>query len=106
MSRHCFEAPFSSPVRMMRSLTGELLDPLEATFIYLTPELAAGYERSFCRPVHFGKQHNKVTVPIRIADIPIRMANPGLLEYFENYARNTLGAWRARISVCASSRPA
>ena len=37
MSRHCFEATFSSTVRMMRSLTGVHLSPLEVTFIYPEP---------------------------------------------------------------------
>ena len=37
MSRHCFEATFSSSVRMMRSLTGMDINPLEVGFIYPEP---------------------------------------------------------------------
>jgi hypothetical protein len=32
MSRHCFESTISSTVRMMRTLTGENLSPLEVRF--------------------------------------------------------------------------
>lgn len=90
MSRHCFESTFSSGVRMMRNLTGVLLNPREVTFIYPPPESTHEYERVFCCPVRFGQKHNSMTLDMSIANIPILLANPGLLDYFENYAREVL----------------
>ena len=90
MSRHCFESTFSSSVRMMRSLTGVKLNPLEVTFIYPEPPSTAEYERIFCCPVLFGQKENSMTMEMRIANTPILMANPGLLEYFEKYAKDFL----------------
>ena len=56
MSRHCFEATFSSSVRLARTLSGLPLAPLEVTFTYPEPESRAEYERIFNCPVRFGQQ--------------------------------------------------
>ncbi len=90
MSRHCFELTFSSSVRMMRSLTGIKLSPLEVTFIYPRPASTAEYERIFCCPVLFGQKENSFTIDIGLVNTPILMANPGLLAYFEKYAQDFL----------------
>jgi len=90
MSRHCFESTFSSSVRMMRSLTGVEIDPLEITFIYPQPESASEYTRIFRCPVRFGQKHNSMTLRPSIAQIPVRMANPQLLAYFEQYAQQVI----------------
>ena len=90
MSRHCFEAAFSSLVRMVRNLTGVKLSPLEVTFIYPKPASTAEYERVFCCPVLFEQKENSLTVDLKIGNTPILMANPGLLEYFEKYAQDFL----------------
>ena len=90
MSRHCFESTFSSSVRMMRTLTGVDINPLEVTFIYPEPESRSEYERVFCCPVLFGKKENSFTIDMSIVNTPILMANPGLLEYFEKYAQDFL----------------
>ncbi|HVN54923.1 MAG TPA: AraC family transcriptional regulator [Anaerolineaceae bacterium] len=90
MSRHCFEATFSSSVRMMRNLTGRSLNPLQVTFIYPQPESTAEYERVFCCPVLFGQKENSLTVDWAIGNIPVLMANPTLLAYFEKYAQDFL----------------
>jgi AraC-like DNA-binding protein len=90
MSRHCFEATFSSSVRMMRSLTGLPLSPFKVTFIYPQPESTAEYERIFCCPVLFGQKDNSVTVEMSVGNIPVLMANPELLAYFEKYAQDFL----------------
>ncbi len=90
MSRHCFEATFSSSVRMMRSLTGADINPLEITFIYPEPESRSEYERIFQCPVKFGQKDNSLTLAMSIVNTPILMANPGLLEYFEKYAQDFL----------------
>ena len=90
MSRHCFEATFSSSVRMARTLTGVHICPLEVNFAHPAPESTAEYERVFCCPVRFGQKENSMTVDWSIGNTPILMANPGLLEYFERYAQNFL----------------
>jgi len=43
MTRHCFEATFSSSLRMMRSLTGVQINPLEVTGIKNLPQ-AIGFQ--------------------------------------------------------------
>jgi AraC-like DNA-binding protein len=90
MSRHCFESTFSSSVRMMRSLTGVPINPLEVTFIYPEPASRSEYERIFKCPVRFGQKDNSFTIAMSIVNTPILMANPGLLEYFEKYAQDFL----------------
>ena len=90
MSRHCFEATFSSTVRMVRTMTGIHISPLEVTFTHPEPESIAEYERIFCSPVRFGQKENSMTVDWSVGNIPILMANPSLLEYFEKYAQNFL----------------
>jgi AraC-like DNA-binding protein len=90
MSRHCFESTISSSVRMMRTLTGVELSPLEVTFIYAQPESTVEYERIFRCPVLFGQKENSFTIPMSMVNIPIRMANPELLDYFERYAQQFL----------------
>ena len=90
MSRHCFEAVFSSSVRMIRMLTGVKLSPLEVRFIYSQPESIAEYDRIFGCPVFFGQKENSLTFDMSLVNTPILMANPGLLQYFENYAQEFL----------------
>ena len=90
MSRHCFEATFSSSVRMMRNFTGVDINPLEVTFIYPEPESRSEYERIFHCPVHFGQKENTFTLAMSVVNTPILLANPGLLEYFEKYAQDFL----------------
>ncbi len=90
MSRHCFEATFSSSVRMMRTLTGAPLNPREVTFTYPPPESMAEYERIFCCPVRFAQKENSFSVDWSAVNTPILLANPGLLQYFENYAQEYL----------------
>jgi AraC-like DNA-binding protein len=90
MSRHCFEATFSSTVRMLRMLTGVPVSPLEVTFIYPEPESTAEYERIFHCPVKFGHKYNSMVYEMKAASLPVRMANPALAEHFEQYARDFL----------------
>ncbi|NOH01808.1 MAG: AraC family transcriptional regulator [Chloroflexi bacterium] len=90
MSRHCFESTFSSSVRMMRSLTGAEINPLEVRFVYPEPASRSEYERIFRCPVLFGQKENSLTIHPSLVHTPILMANPGLLEYFEKYAQDFL----------------
>lgn len=88
MSRHCYEATLSSSVRMMRLLSGVQVNPLEVTFIYPEPQSTAEYERIFCCPVKFGQRETSMTLDWSIGSLPVRMANPSLLEHFEKYAQD------------------
>jgi AraC-like DNA-binding protein len=88
MPRYCFESAFTSGVRMMRTLTGLELNPLEVTFIHPKPESTEEYERFFRCPVFFAHKYNSVSIHPQLLHTPILLPNPGLLEYFENYAQN------------------
>jgi len=90
MSRHCFESTFSSSVRMMRTLSGVQINPLEVTFIYPEPESRSEYERIFQCPIKFGQKDNSFTLDMNVGNIPIQLPNPSLLEYFEKYAQGFL----------------
>ncbi len=90
MSRHCFEATFSSSMCMARNLSGLPLDPLEVTFIYPEPESRAEYERVFRGKVRFNQKANTMVLDMRMANLPVRMANPSLREHFEKYAQDFL----------------
>ena len=90
MSRHCYESTISSTVRMMRTLTGVEINPLEVTFIYPEPESRSEYERIFRCPVLFGQKDNSLTIPLSVIYTPILYSNPEMLKYFENYAQEFL----------------
>lgn len=90
MSRHCFESTLSSTVKMMRSLTGRAVNPLEATFIYPEPDSVAEYQRVFACPVQFEQKYNSLTIPMNLINIPIQMSNPALMEHFEEIAKMLL----------------
>jgi AraC-like DNA-binding protein len=87
MSRHCFEATISSSARMMRTLTGEEINPLKVTFSYPEPESTAEYERVFRCPVLFDQKETGFTIGIDVLQKPILYANPELLQHFERYAQ-------------------
>ena len=90
MSRHCFESTFASTVAMMRSLTGTEISPLQVKFTHSAPEELTEYDRIFKCPVLFDQKHNSLTIDRAILNTPVLYANPELLDYFENYARNFL----------------
>lgn len=96
MSRHCFDSAISTSVQMMRTLTGIPLDPLEVTFAYPKPESTAEYERIFRCPVRFDRRENSMTLDWNIINTPVRMANPALLERFEQYAQDFLSQMEGR----------
>lgn len=90
MSRRCLEATFASVMRLMRTLTGRQINPLEVTFIYPEPTSRSEYERFFQCPVQFGQKDNSIIMDISAANIPVLMPSPDLLEYFEKYAQEFL----------------
>ena len=92
MSRHCYESTISSTVRMMRTLTGKDINPLEVTFIYPEPDSRSEYERVFQCPVLFGQKDNSFTIDLNVIFTPVKYANPDMLQYFENYAQEFLAS--------------
>ncbi len=90
MSRHCFESAYASGVRMMRTLSGLELNPLEVTFQSPQPESTAEYERVFRCPVIFGHKYNSISIHPSLLRTPILLPNPELLATFENYAQQFL----------------
>ena len=88
MSRHCFDSTFSSSVHLARTLSGLPLNPLEVSFTYPEPESRAEYERVFNCPVRFGQKNNSMTLDVKMGSLPVRMANPALLEHFAKYAQD------------------
>ena len=90
MTRHCYEAVISGSVRMMRTLTGTDINPLEVTFTYPEPASRSEYERIFRCPVLFGQKDNSFSIDIGIIFTPILYANPDMLQHFENYAQEFL----------------
>jgi len=102
MSRHCLEATFSSTVRIIRSLTGVYLSPLEVTFIYPEPESTVEYERFFSCPVRFGHKVNSMTFDLSIANTPILLANPGCWSTSKNTPRISWLKWTAKMNTPAS----
>lgn len=90
MSRHCFEAIFASAVRLLKSLTGEAICPVQINLTWPRPECASEYEEFFHCPVYFDKERNSMTLETRIIKFPVLCPNPQLREYFEGYAREYL----------------
>lgn len=90
LSRHCFEATFSSIIRMSRNLTGQKINPLEVGFSCPAPESNVEYNRVFCSPVLFGQKRNYIILDSNIVDIPVLLPNESLLKHFENYAQEFL----------------
>ncbi len=88
--RHCFEAVFSGSVRMMRSLTGRPLNPLEVGFTHPEPESIDEYRRVFRSPVLFGQKHTFMTLDMSIARVPVLAPNADMLAHFEEYANGYL----------------
>ena len=90
MSRHCFEATFSSSVRLARTLSGLPLAPLEVTFTYPEPGSRAEYERIFNCPLHFGQKDNSMTLDMRMGQPAGAYGKPGFAGTFERYAQDFL----------------
>jgi AraC-like DNA-binding protein len=102
MSRHCFESTIASTVRLMRTLTGQEISPLQVNFIYPEPDSTAEYERIFRCPVLFGQKENGFTLDFKVIFTPILYANPDLLEHFENYAQEFLTEMERQSEVAST----
>ena len=87
MTRHCYESTLSSSVRMLRSLSGKEIDPVQVGFPYPEPRNRAEYDRVFQCPVLFDQKETFMVLETKIAKIPVLLSNPALLEHFEAYAQ-------------------
>lgn len=87
MSRHCFETVLSGSVRMMRTLSGKELYPLEVSFAYPAPGPIAEYQRIFRCPVLFERRENSISLAPEMLEIPVIHPNADMLAHFEEYAR-------------------
>lgn len=99
MSRHCFEATFSSILRILRTLSGAPICPLEVTLIYPQPPAAGEYERVFGCPVRFAQPENSLTFDWAAVNTPVQLPNPALLAYFEQYAQEVLAQMERQETV-------
>lgn len=90
MSRHCYESAFSSTVRLMRTLTGSDLHPVQVAFHHPEPDSISEYARIFRCPVLFGQKENSISMDIKTLYTPVLIANPVLLQQFEKYAQDFL----------------
>lgn len=92
LSRHCFEAALSSTVQMIRKLSSQKIDPVEAGFAFPPPPALDEYLRFFRSPVLFGQKSCYITFPMSILNLPVVCPNAALLSYFESYVQNYLDA--------------
>ncbi len=99
MSHHCYESAIASSWRMMRLVSGQPICPLEVTFSHPAPASTAEYVEFFGCPVYFSRPDNSFTLDIRLGAIRVPMANPALLAYFENYARDFLAEMERKDAV-------
>ena len=99
VSRHCFESAMSSGFRIMRTITGQDISPLEVGFAYPAPGPINEYKRIFRCPVLFEQKQNYHILDISVGSIPVVMSNPGLLEHFETYARKMIAEIEEARSV-------
>jgi AraC-like DNA-binding protein len=87
MTRHCYESTLSSSVRMLRTLSGKEIHPVQVGFSYPEPQDRAEYDRVFQCPVLFDQKDTFMVLETKIAKIPVLLSNPALLEHFELYAQ-------------------
>ncbi|MBI9051076.1 MAG: AraC family transcriptional regulator [Anaerolineaceae bacterium] len=87
MTRHCYESTLSSTVRMLHTLTGKDIRPVQVGFSYPEPTDSSEYDRVFGCLVLFNQKETFMTLDIKIAKIPVLLSNPALLEHFESYAQ-------------------
>jgi len=99
MSRHCFESTIASTFRLIRTLTGKEINPVKVQFTSPQPESTAEYERVFACPVLFGQKENAFFMHFSVIFTPILYANPGLLNYFEDYAQRFLAEMEGQSEV-------
>jgi len=92
MSRHCFESSLASAVTLARNLSGREINPLEVGFTSSLPPCIDEYSRIFRCPVLFDRKDCYMVLDSSIATIPVKLPNPALLEYFENYAQEYLSS--------------
>lgn len=99
MSRHCFESALASIIQLARSLSGQDISPMEVGFTSPLPDSTEEYTRVFRCPVHFQQKECYMLLDIRIGNIPVKLPNPDLLKYFEDYAQEYLSTVETQGTV-------
>jgi AraC-like DNA-binding protein len=75
---------------MMRTLSGKAVYPRQVHFSFPEPSDRTEYERILGCQVFFGQQRTVVIMDATISAIPVIHPDPGLLAYFEDYAKNVI----------------
>lgn len=86
-NRHFIESVFSSVFTFMSKITGRKITPRSIGFTHPSPGPTEEYQRVFACPVFFEQEENYYTLEHTDLDLKIDGANPDLLAYFEEYAR-------------------
>lgn len=89
-TRHCMESSLSTSIRLMRSLTGKRIIPLNVKLSFPQPETTAEYHRIFGCVPNFCQPENAIILDKSILEIPVLVPNQQLLTYFENMASDLL----------------
>jgi AraC-like DNA-binding protein len=85
--RHVSEALLSSYVHIFRHITEGNLNLVEVRFKHARPENTAQHERFFHAPLLFEQPANELVISKDILELPIFLANPGLLKPLEQIAQ-------------------
>ncbi len=88
--RHCYEAAVSSVITMVRTITGRHIEPVVVTFPHDAPGETEEYDHILSCPVIFNKVSTTIVFYSKDLDIPATIHNSGLLEIFEEHAKNAI----------------
>lgn len=88
--RHCYEASVSSVVNMIRAITGKEIKLRSVTFQHDAPENRREHDRILGSSALFGQVETTIVFDRKDLETPIAMHNPGLLELFEQHAKNLI----------------
>lgn len=85
--RHISEALFSSYVHIFRHLTENRIKLVEVRFKHPRPEDIARHIRIFQAPLLFEQPSDELIIAAEFLDLPIFLANPGILKPLEQIAQ-------------------
>jgi AraC-like DNA-binding protein len=85
--RHISEALLSSYVHIFRNLTENRLKLVEVSFKHARPEDITRHEQIFQAPLLFEQPSDELVIAKEFLDLPIFLANPGILKPLEQIAQ-------------------
>jgi AraC-like DNA-binding protein len=88
--RHFVEHFFALLVTRARILTGRGLDLLRVRFTHEAPDDVSEHARIFAAPLEFGQRRDELVADRAALAVPLRTANPALLEPLEEAAASVL----------------